>query len=396
MVVIDKELTSVSKRVENVPPSGIRKMFNIAQKYGDTINLSIGEPDFNTPSNIIEAALRAMKNGYTHYTPNAGLLQFREAVSEKLRKENKIDADPDTEIIATVGAQGASSLTMLTMINPGDEVLIPDPGYASYEAQVLLADGKPVSYPLKEVNCFSIDSEEVKNLVTSKTRAIMINSPSNPTGAMFSERDLRDIANIALQHNLLVISDEAYEAILYDGVKHTSIASLPEMKQQTVSIFTFSKTYAMTGWRIGFAVANEKIIAEMTKLQEHISAHPSSISQMAAIAALKDPKNHVKMMVKEYAERREIILHGLSEIEGVKCLKPKGAFYVFPRITSYNMSSNDFVMHLLEKAKVITVPGTAFGEYGEGYVRISYATSREKIAEAMSRMRKALQVINRE
>lgn len=380
----------ISERADMVPWSGVRRMFNYAQKYGDAINLSVGEPDFDTPQHIIEAAIEAMKEGYTHYTPNAGLIEFREAAAEKLRKENKIDVDPETEIMATVGAMGALSLAMLTIVNPGDEVLIPNPGFASYKAQVILAEGKPVSYSLNENEGFNVNTEEIARLITNKTRAILVNTPSNPTGAVLNEKSLKRIAEIAIENDLLVISDEAYEAIIYDDFKHVSIASLPYMKERTISIFSFSKTHAMTGWRIGFAAANETIISQMTKLQEHLAAHPSSISQMAAVAALRGPRDHIKMMIKEYSERRKLIMEELAEIPEIICFKPQGAFYVFPNIKAYKMSSETFAMHILEKARVIIVPGTAFGSNGEGYVRISYATSKEKIAEAMIRMKDAL------
>ena len=380
----------ISQRADMVPWSGVRKMFNYAQKYSNVINLSLGEPDFDTPQHIIKAAIEAMKKGYTHYTPNAGLIEFREAVAEKLRKENGIDVDPETEVIATVGAMGALSLAMLTIVNPGDEVLIPNPGFASYEAQVILAEGKPVSYSLNEDKGFDINAEEVAGLITNKTRAILVNTPSNPTGSVLSEKSLKKIAEIAIENDLLVISDEAYEAITYDDFRHVSIASLPDMKDRTISIFSFSKTYAMTGWRIGFAAANEEIIRQMTKLQEHLAAHPSSISQMAAIAALRGPKDHIKKMVKEYSERRELIMEKLAEIPEIKCFRPQGAFYVFPNIKAFKMSSEEFAMHILEKARVIIVPGTAFGNNGEGYVRISYAASKEEISRAMTRMKQAL------
>ncbi len=384
----------LSRRTKEIPKSGIRKMFDLAQKYEGLVNLSVGEPDFDTPPHIVEAALKAMREGYTHYTVNAGFLEFRKAVSEKLRRENRIEADPEGEIMATAGAMGGLSLAMLTLIDPDDEVLIPNPGFPNYTAQVVLAGGKPVYYPLKEENNFHVEADDIAKRTTPKTKAIIINSPSNPTGAVLREKELKNIADIALEHDLYVISDEAYENILYDGVNHTSIASLPEMKERTVSIFTFSKTYAMTGWRIGFVVAPKEIIEVMLELQEHILVHPSSISQMAAIAALRGPKEHVQKMLKEYAERREIITKELNTMLGVTCIKPEGAFYVFPSIKKTGMSSEEIAMYLLEKAKVITVPGTAFGDYGEGYIRISYATSKEKIREAMNRMQVALEKLN--
>ncbi|MEM0006736.1 MAG: pyridoxal phosphate-dependent aminotransferase [Candidatus Bathyarchaeia archaeon] len=380
----------ISSRADLVPWSGVRKMFNLAQKYKDVINLSVGEPDFDTPKHIIEAAIKAMKEAYTHYTPNAGLKEFREAAAEKVKRENGIDVDPETEVMATVGAMGGLSLAILTIVEPGDEVLIPDPGFPSYKAQVILAGGRPVPYMLREENNFLVDVEEVRKLITEKTKAIILNTPSNPTGSVFNEKVLRAISETAIEKDLIVISDEAYEAIVYDGLKHVSIASLPDMKERTISIFTLSKTYAMTGWRIGFVVASKDIISQMTKLQEHISAHPSSISQMAAVAALKGGDDCVKQMVAEYNRRRELLLKELSEMPGFKCTKPQGAFYAFPSIRGFNISSEDFVMQILEKAKVVVVPGTAFGEHGEGYIRISYATSREKLTDALLRIKSVL------
>lgn len=387
---MDGKFKEVSARSRAISLSGIRKMFDLAERYLGVINLALGEPDFTTPQHILDAASDAMKAGYTHYTPNAGLVELKEAIAEKLRRENGINADPSTEIIVTVGAMGALSLAMLAMINPGDEVLVPDPGFESYKAQVRLADAKPVPLPLREENGFGIDSNDIINRISSKTKALVINSPSNPTGACMSEKELRSIARIACEYDLVVISDEAYENILYDGTKHLSIASLPEMRERTISIYTFSKTYAMTGWRIGYAVANEMIIREMIKLQGHMIVHPSSISQKAAIAALRGPQDCVQKMIKEYEERRNLVVDGINKIPGITTLKPKGAFYLFPNISRLGLSSLDLAMYLLEKAGVVTVPGTSFGEYGEGYIRLSYSTSREKIIEAISRIEEAI------
>jgi len=381
----------LSERARSVPESGVRAMFNKAQKLKDVINLTLGEPDFKTPTHIIEAANRAMMEGYTHYTPNVGLVEFREAAAQKLRRENRIDVDPETEVMATVGSMGALSLTMLALIDPGDEVLIPSPGFASYKAQVLMAGGRPVEYKLDEDTGFQPDIEELSRLITKKTKAILINSPSNPTGSVFSESLIRGIADLARDRDILVISDEAYERIVYDGNRHLSPASLPGMMERTISLFTLSKTYAMTGWRIGYAVADKEIIAKMTKLQEHLVAHPSSISQLAAASALTGPDECVKEMVREYKERRNLVMRQLSAIDGLRCFKPKGAFYAFPNIRAFGMRSEDLAMYLLEKAKVVTVPGSAFGSFGEGYIRISYATSKEKLSEAIGRMREALE-----
>lgn len=360
-------------------------MFNLAEEYKDSVNLSVGEPDFATPTHVVKAAIQAMKNGFTHYTANSGLIEFREAAANKLRRENQIEAEPLTEIIATTGAMGALSIAMLTTIDPGDEVLIPDPGFACYRAQVLLAGGKPLPFHLAKPD-FSPDHEEIAALITPRTKALVINTPSNPTGSVFDKKSLRRIAEIVQQHNIMVISDEAYESITYDGFRHTSVAALPDMKSRTISIFSLSKTYAMTGWRIGFAVADQQVIKQMTKLQEHLTAHPSSVSQMAAVAALTGPKTSIRLMLKKYSERRKLILDELERIPRVDCSKPKGAFYVFPRIDSFNLSSDAFAMHVLREARVIVVSGRAFGEHGEGHIRISYAASENKIAQAMERL----------
>jgi len=384
----------ISRRAREVPKSGIREMFNIAQRLSGVINLSLGEPDFKTPQHIIRAAMEALQSGYTHYTPNRGLLEFREAAAHKLKVQNNIDVDPETEVMATVGSMGALSLTMLTIIDSGDEVLIPSPGYVSYESQILMAGGRPVPYRLKEENRFQPDLDEISSLITRKTKAIVVNSPSNPTGAVFDYDALKGIADLAADENLLVISDEAYERITYDGIRHISPASLPGMMDRTISIFSFSKTYAMTGWRIGYAVANKEIISEMTKLQEHLVAHPSSISQMAATAALRRLNGQVERMVREYAERRRIVMDGLSKIPGIRFQRPMGAFYIFPNIRSFGMSSEEFTMYLLREAKVIVVPGSAFGRFGEGYIRISYSVSGEMLKEAIRRIAESIERLN--
>lgn len=384
------ESKCLSQRAFGVPWSGVRRMFNLAHGHKDVINLSVGEPDFSTPSHVVQSAIEAMRKGFTHYTPNAGLSEFREAAAEKLRRENKIEADSENEIIATVGAMGGLSTAMLTIVNPGDEVLIPDPGFASYGAQAILAEGKPVSYYLDCAADFALNPETISRSITPKTKAIVINSPSNPTGSVLEEHCLRKIAEIALENDLIVISDEAYEAITYDGFKHISIASLDDMKDRTISVFSLSKTYAMTGWRIGFVVAKKEIITHMVKLQEHLAAHPSSISQMAGVAALNGPKDITRLMVNEYSERRDLIVDGLRSIRGVECSRPRGAFYVFPRIESFGVSSDTFAMLMLQKAGVIVVGGTAFGGNGEGYIRISYAASREKVTQALDKMKNAL------
>lgn len=381
----------LSERTKKIPESGVRAIFRLARMRKDIIDLSIGEPDFPTPHHIIKAAVNAMKKGYTHYTPNAGLLEFREAVAEKLKRENKIDANPETEIIATVGSMGAISLLMFVLIDQGDEILIPCPGFANYEAHVLMAGGKPIPYKLSENGEFQPDLEEISNLITDRTKGILINTPSNPTGMVLGRDVLKGIVDLASEKNLTIISDEAYEKIIYEDAEHISVASLPGAYERTISIFSLSKTYAMTGWRIGYAVSTKEIISQMTKLQEHLVAHPSSISQIAGAAALRGSQKCVKEMVKEYSERREIIIKALSKINRVRYIEPRGTFYVFPSISELGVSSYKAALYLLEKAGVAVVPGIAFGKCGENHIRISFSISKNILAKAIERLKNALE-----
>jgi len=376
----------LSERSKVIPKSGIRKIFDIARKYEDVISFTIGEPDFQTPDHIKEAAFEAIKEGYTHYTPNAGLEDFREAAAKKLKRENRLEVDPATEIIATPGAMGGLSLAVYATIDEGDEVLITDPEYVSYFSHILMAGGRSVRAPVYEQNNFILSAEDVKKRITRKTRAIILNYPDNPTGSTLLEKDLKAICEVVRENDLTVISDEVYERITYGGVSHRSIASLPDMKDRVISIFSLSKTYAMTGWRIGYAVGNEDVIKEMTKLQEHVSIHPSAVSQKAAIAALSGPQDAVKKMVEEYDRRREKMYREINEISGISCIKPLGAFYIFANVKDLGMTSYDTAIFFLEKSRVATVPGSEFGPSGEGYIRISYSTSQDQIEKGIGRM----------
>jgi aspartate/methionine/tyrosine aminotransferase len=380
----------LSERARRTPGSGIREIYNIAIKVEGLINFCIGDPDFETPENIRNAAKKSIDDGYTHYTPNAGYEDLRIAVAQKLARENNIHVDPQKEVMVTTGAQGAISTIMFAFLNPGDRVLIPDPGYVSYRSQVLMAGGTPVSYPLWETKKFAPDPDEIRKRITKKTKMIILNSPSNPLGSVIHIRSLRAIADIAQDHDLLVVTDEAYEKLVYDDAKHTSIGSLPNMKERTISVFSCSKTYAMTGWRIGYVVGEEMAIRQMTKLQEHICSHPSSISQRAAMAALSGSRDFVVRIAEEFSKRREIVVRMLNEIEGIRCLMPEGAFYVFPNVSVFNMSSADLAKFLIKEAKIAVVPGREFGLNGEGYVRLSYALSSNKIEDGINRMEKAL------
>ena len=385
----------VASRIRSVELSGIRVIFDLAAKMPDVVRLEAGEPDFKTPKHICEAAEKAMREGKTHYTTSRGILELRKAIAEKAKKENGIDADPEEEIVVTAGASCAVYLTIHTVIEEGDEVLIPDPTWPHYEACVKLAGGRPVTYSLIEERGFSFDIEEIQRLITKKTKMIVVASPSNPTGGVIPLKDLKDLADLAIKHDLLILSDEVYEKMVYDGHKHFSIASLPEMKDRCITINSFSKTYAMTGWRLGYAIAPEEIAAQMAKLNLFLNSCPSSISQEAGLAALTGPQDEVEKMLKEYARRRSIIVDGLRKIDGVRINPPMGAFYAFPSIRELNYSSWDFCMLLLKEGRVATVPGAAFGSRGEGYIRISYANSIENIKEALRRIEEIVSKIRK-
>jgi len=379
-------LGHISKRLETIPRSGIREIFDMARGIPDLVHLELGEPDFPMPDHITEAAIQALRNGFTKYTPNAGIEELREAISEKLKRENEIDAEPNGEILVTAGSMEALSMSILSTVNEGDEVVIPDPGYVSYLAQVLFAGGVPVPVPLMEDDDFRLTVENLQKVVTTKTRLLMMNHPSNPTGATSRQEDLKEIADFVTDRNILVLSDEPYERFIYPGGRHHSIAALPGMLERTITVFSFSKTYAMTGMRVGYAVSGRELIRQMTKLQEHYVACVNSVAQKAAIAALRGPQTCVDDMLREYTRRRDVVLDGLSRIQMITCRKPAGAFYAFPNISKSGQDSRTFVRNLLKEAKVATVPGVAFGKLGEGHIRLSFATSTENIKEALKRM----------
>ncbi|MBA1336564.1 MAG: Aspartate aminotransferase [Firmicutes bacterium] len=385
----------ISSNVLAVPHSSIRKMFNIASKLDGVINFGIGEPDFDTPGNILEAAKRAMDEGYTHYTANAGLIELREAIARKLERDNGIKADPVNGIIVTSGGMGALSLAMLTLVEKNDEVILPDPSWCNYTSHVILAGGKPVYVPLREENGFMLTAEDIEQRITPKSKVLLINSPANPTGAVINRDEMHKIAKLVKEYGLFIVTDEVYEKFTYDGAEHFSIASISSVADRTILINSFSKSYAMTGWRVGFAAGNSEIIGQMTKLQEHIVACVSTVSQKAAIEALEGPQDQLENMIEKYRARREILIDGLNRIAGIKCSKPKGSFYAFANIKSSGISSEEFALDLLKKKKVCLIPGTAFGESGEGYVRISYATSEENICEGLRRIEEYMNAIDR-
>jgi aspartate/methionine/tyrosine aminotransferase len=379
----------VSSVVKDIPISGIRLVMEWARKSGreDLIYLNMGEPDFITPDHIRKAAHDAIKQGHTHYTEVLGNYELREAIADKMKHDNRLDVDPESEILVTSGTQAAIFSIMIAMLDPGDEVIVPDPCYPPYELAIRMAGGVPCSIPLREENEFLYDSGSVEKRINDKTKLLLIISPSNPTGCLENERELKEIATIAESHNVTVISDELYEKIVYDDVHTCSISSVPGMKQRTIIVNGFSKTYAMTGWRVGYIVAPEEIIKQIKKVHHTMNVCAPSISQCAALAALKGSQACVQRMVKVYDKRRRMVLRYLDECESIHYTRPRGAFFVFPNIEDTNTGSVQFVKDLIFKYGVVVVPGLSFGKNSDRYIRISYSTATEKLKEAMERIK---------
>lgn len=356
----------------------------------EIIHLEIGEPDFDTPQNIKEAAVKALYAGYTHYVPAAGIPELREAIAEYISKTRKIPVDPE-EVVVTPGAKPIMFFAILACVERGDEVLYPNPGFPIYESMINFVGAKPVPIPLKEENDFRLDHEYVKAKITKKTKMIILNSPENPTGGVLTKEDLKVIADcIAKRDDVIVLSDEIYSRIIYEGT-HESIASLPGMKEKTIILDGFSKTYAMTGWRLGYGVMRKDLAEKITQLMINSNSCTCAFVQLAGVEALKGPQDSVDKMVAEFKKRREIIVSGLNNIKGITCKKPKGAFYVFPNIKGTGKKSKEFSDYLLNEAGVAVLPGTSFGKYGEGYLRISFANSVENIKKALDRISKAVE-----
>ncbi len=375
----------IAKRVKEIPFSGIRKFFELVQKSRDIVSLGVGEPDFPTPEPLKDAGIRAIENDNTSYTSNYGLLELRQKISEKLKKKNKINRNPENEILITTGVSEALDLAVRAILNPGEEVLVPEPSYVSYKPNIWFAHGNPVPVPTREENEFRPDPEEIEKRITKKTKAILIASPNNPTGSVLRKKDLREIADISIEHNLVVISDEIYEELIYDNEKHYSIGSFGGMEDRTITLNGFSKAYAFTGWRLGYAAGNPEIIEAMMKIHQYTMLCAPTIAQYAALNAFEH-ENYVKAMVREYDRRRKLLVNGLNEIPGISCIMPRGAFYVFPNIKETGMKSEKFAEKLLFDGRVAVVPGSTFGDSGEGYVRCSYSVSRENISEALERI----------
>jgi aminotransferase len=379
----------LSQRVVSVPPSGIRKFFDIAATMHDVISLGIGEPDFVTPPAICQAGIEALERGETHYTSNSGILELREAISEHLERLYNVRYDPVTEILVTVGVSEALHLALTAIVNPGDEVIVPRPCFVSYAPEVVFAGGKPIILRTRMENEFQVSASDIEKVLTTKTKALLLGYPNNPTGAVMSREKLLEIAKLAEEHDLVVISDEIYDRLVY-GMEHTCFASLPGMKERTILLQGFSKAYAMTGWRLGYAAGPAEVMAGMRKVHQYIIMCAPTAAQLAALEALRNGEADVQRMVAEYDRRRRVVVAGLNDI-GLTCFEPKGAFYAFPYIQGTGMTSDEFAERLLEEEHVAVIPGTAFGDCGEGHIRISYATSLEKIEAALEGMGRFVQ-----
>jgi aspartate/methionine/tyrosine aminotransferase len=382
----------LSKRTHEIEWSGIRIMFALADEIPDVVNLGIGQPDFDTPEFIRDAAKQALDDGYTRYPPAKGFVDLRQAIARKLKRENNILAAPESDIYVAVGAMQVIFNTCLHLLNKGDEVIVIDPGY-DYYSQIRLFGGVPVAVPARESNRFKVDPDDIEAAITDKTKLMIINSPSNPTGAIFDEEILRAIAQLAMEHDLIVLSDEPYEHILFDGHQHVSIGSFDGMSERTISAFTLSKSYAMTGWRVGYTVAPPAVIDEMEKLMEHMVSGVTAVAQRAALAAIEAPQDCVRDMVAIYDKRRRIVHEGLNAIDGIKCLKPESTFYAFPNISSFGLSSWKFAEYLVKEHKVAVVPGSIFGKAGEGFVRLSFAASIEQLKEGIARIQRGVEAL---
>jgi aminotransferase len=380
-----KKEYEISERYFYLPDSEFTEIMRMAGEKKDIISLGPGEPDFTTPKHIIDFAKKKLDEGYTHYSPPVGRSETREAITKKLKKDNKIKVNPD-EIIITCGSQEALFLATLALLDPGEKMLVPDPSFLAYIPMVETVTGVPVSVPLLEKDGFEFDPDKVRQLIDKRTRVLMINTPGNPTGRILKKKTLEELADIAIEHDLIIFSDEAYEKFVYGNNKHISIGSLNGMKDHVVTFQSFSKTYAMPGWRVGYAAGPKDIIQSMTRIHMYSGLCAPTISQIVAIEALNGSQKCVKDMKKEYERRRKLIVRRIKEIPKISCLEPEGAFYVFPNIKAMKMKSTEVVRLLLKEANVLTVPGTEFGRYGEGYIRMSYATSYEKIKEAMNRI----------
>jgi aminotransferase len=383
-----------SKRMAGVQLSQIRavseKARALAAQGKSIISLSIGEPDFDTPPHIVAAAQQALTEGQTHYGPNRGLLKLREAIAKKLAEENGIQADPETEIVVTVGAAEAIFMTMVGLLNAGDEVIVIEPAFINYVQVAQMIGAVPVIVSAREENGWVVDVADIEKALTPRTRMIIFNTPNNPTGCVYPREVLQGIADLAIKHDLLVFTDEIYEKIIYPGAQHISIASLPGMAERTITANGYSKAYAMTGWRLAYVVAQKDLMLPMLKVHQYTTTCAPTFAQYGAIAATSEPQDCVRDMVAEFARRRDLVYRELSDAPGVSLVEPRGAFYAFLNVKAVGLTSMEFVNAALEEAGVAVVHGSAFGTCGEGYVRLSYANSYENISEAMARLKRFL------
>lgn len=385
----------INDKISSVKPSGIRKFFDIAVEMDNVISLSIGEPDFQTPWHIREAGIVSLERGKTWYSPNRGFIELRKAIADYYKRRFNVEYAPDSQVLVTVGGSEGIDLCLRSVVNEGDEVLIPQPAFVCYEPLTTMAGGRPVIIETRQENNFRLLPEEIEQAVTDKTKVLVLPFPNNPTGAIMERGDLEKIAEVIIKHNLFVISDEIYGELTYGGKHHVSIAEIDGMKERTLVVSGFSKSYAMTGWRLGYVLGPKEIIDHITKLHQYGIMSSPTTAQYAAIEALKNGDNDVAMMRDDYDIRRRLIVGKLNEI-GLTCFEPLGAFYTFPCIRSTGLSSDEFATRLVQEKRVAVVPGTAFGECGEGYVRISYAQSLKNIKTALKRIEEFVEELKSE
>jgi aminotransferase len=374
----------VSKKIQAVPPSGIRRFFEIAATMKDVISLGIGEPDFVTPDPILRAGISSLRSGDTHYTSNSGTIELREAIAENIRSLYGVSYDPEEEILVTVGASEAIYLALMALIDPGDEVIVPEPSFVAYTAEVFFAGGVAVTVPTYVKNLFQVTAEEIERAVTPRTKAILIGYPNNPTGAVMTRESLLRLGEVARKHDLVIISDEIYARLVYD-LEHVCVPSLPGLRERTILVNGFSKGYAMTGWRLGYAAAPKEILAAMRKIHQYTIMSAPTVAQTAGLEAIRHGERYVREMVQEYDRRRKLLVSGLNTL-GLDCFEPEGAFYAFPSVAKTGMDDEQFSEALLCEEQVAVVPGSAFGPSGKGFVRMCYATAYEKIEQALEHM----------
>ena len=384
----------LSETIVQIEPSGIRKFFDIVSEMKDAISLGVGEPDFDTPWHIREEGIYSLEKGRTFYTSNAGLKELKQEICRYLYRRFDVSYNPDSEVMVTVGGSEAIDIALRAMCDPGDEVLIPQPSYVSYVPCTMLAGGKPVVIELEEKDNFKLTPEKLLEKITDKTKILVMPFPNNPTGAIMTKEDLAPIVDIIIEKDLFVISDEIYSELTY-GTDHVTIAEFPGMKDRTILINGFSKSYAMTGWRLGYAAAPHRILEQMLKIHQFAIMCAPTTSQYAAVSALRDGDNDVQMMREAYDQRRRFVLHAFKEM-GLDCFEPEGAFYAFPSIKRFGMTSDEFATRFLREEKVAVVPGTAFGASGEGFLRVSYAYSLKNLKEALGRMAKFVKRLDEE